>query len=226
MATISIYKNIYQNSSTDTVSIEVFLDAIQTGKWQDKVLPLRLIKDHGERKKAKEKLPYVTISGRFSAIREAKSISEHSGFISMDIDNIASELEGIRGLLRTDPYVYSAFTSASGTGLCVLFKIDPEKHADAFESIADYLIKKYQIIIDPSGKDVSRPRYVSFDPELFINPGAAVFKKYLPKPKKRKITSTIFVQSEFDEGDKQDGSRICFLCRRLPGLAGYRVWPG
>jgi hypothetical protein len=196
---ISIYKNIYQNSSTDTVALDIFLDAVQSGKWQDKVLQVRCIKDHEERKKAKEKLPYVTISGRFSATRKAAELSEHSGFISMDIDNIANELEGIRALLKTDPYVYSAFTSVSGTGLCVLFKIDPEKHTEAFEGIADYLIKKYQIVIDPSGKDVSRPRYVSYDPDLFISPGAVVFKKYLPKPKSRKIISTIFVQTEFDE---------------------------
>lgn len=218
MATISIYKNIYQNTSNDVVSIDLFLDAIQTGKWQDKVLAVRVIKDHDLRKKAKEKLPYVTISGLFSAVREAKSITQHSGFISMDIDNIANEVEGIRTLLKTDPYVYSAFTSASGTGLCVLFKIDPEKHTEAFEGLADYLIKKYQIIIDPSGKDVSRPRYVSFDPELFVNSGSAVFKKYLPKPKKRKITSTVFVQSEFDEVIKKmvDASVSC--------VEDYRDW--
>ena len=78
--------------------------------------------------------------------------------------------EGIKTMLSADPYVYACFTSVSGTGLCVLFKIDPDRHLDAFNAIADYLIKKYQIIIDPSGKDVSRPRYVSWDPYIHINP--------------------------------------------------------
>jgi predicted P-loop ATPase len=196
---ISFYKNIYQNSSTETLPIDIFLSKIQDGEWQDKVLNIRLIKDYENRKKAKEKLPYVTISGIFNGTRKANELSLHSGFISMDIDNIANELEGIRTLLNSDPYVFAAFTSVSGTGLCVLFKIDTDRHLDAFNGIADYLIKKYQIIIDPSGKDVSRPRYVSFDPQLLINEHSLVFKKYLQKEKKRKVTSTIFVKTEFDQ---------------------------
>ncbi len=196
---VSIYKNIYQNQSKEVIPIDIFLENVKAGKWQDHVLKIRCIQDHAERKAAKEKLPYVTLSGLFSKERKAADITVHSGFIGMDIDNIANELEGVRNLLSTDPYVFSVFTSVSGTGLCVIFKIDPDKHLDAFNGIADYLIKKYQIVIDPSGKDVSRPRYVSYDPYLFCNPSAIIFKKYLPKEKKRKIQSSIFVKTEFDE---------------------------
>ena len=196
---ISIYKNIYQNQSKELIPIDIFLESIRSGKWQDIVLKIRCIQDHAERKAAKEKMPYVTLSGMFTKERKAAELTNHSGFIGMDIDNIASELEGLRNMLSSDPYVYSIFTSVSGTGLCVIFKIDSEKHLDAFNGIADYLIKKYQIVIDPSGKDVSRPRYVSFDPYLHINEKAVVFKKYLLKEKKRKITSSIFVKTEFDE---------------------------
>lgn len=198
-SSISIYKNIYQNQSKEIIPLDIFLENIKAGKWQDQVLNIRTIKDHAERKAAKEKMPYVTLSGMFSKERKAGELSVHSGFIGMDIDNIANELEGLRTMLSGDPFIYSCFTSVSGTGLCVIFKIDPEKHLDAFNGIADYLIKKYQIVIDPSGKDVSRPRYVSFDPYLYYNPSAVIFKKYLSKEKKRKITSSIFVKTEFDE---------------------------
>lgn len=198
-STISIYKNIYQNQSKELIPLDIFLDSIKSGKWQDIVLKIRCIQDHAERKAAKEKLPYVTLSGYFGKERKAAELTTHSGFIGMDIDNVANELEGLRAMLSNDPYIYAIFTSVSGTGLCVIFKIDPDKHLDAFNGIADYLIKKYQIVIDPSGKDVSRPRYVSYDPYLHVNEKAVVFKKYLPKEKKRKITSSIFVKTEFDE---------------------------
>jgi len=99
----------------------------------------------------------------------------------MDIDKLGNEVNGTLQLLQQDVYCYSAFTSISGTGVCALFKIDSERHADAFLGIADYLLKKYQIIVDPSGKDTCRPRFISFDPELFINDRALLFKKYLPK---------------------------------------------
>jgi len=108
--TVSIYKNIRENKSTDTIPIDIFLDYIKTGKWQDQVLRIRCIQDYTERKLAKEKMPYVTLSGMFAKERKAAEITNHSGFIGMDIDNIANELEGIRQLLSSDPYVYAIFT--------------------------------------------------------------------------------------------------------------------
>jgi predicted P-loop ATPase len=218
MATISIYKNIHDVKSRDTISILIFLDAIQTGKWQDQVLKIRTIKEHDLRQAAKKNLPYVTISGIFAESRSVQGLSAHSGFISMDLDNLGTELEGVRSLLSKDPYVFSCFTSVSGTGLCVLFKIDPEKHREAFDSIASYLVTQYQIIVDPSGKDVSRPRYVSYDPDLFLNEKSAIFKKYLPKPKARKIQATIFVQDEFERviNEMQQAAVSC--------VEDYRDW--
>lgn len=218
MTAISIYKNIHDAKSRETINLETFLLAIQSGKWQDQVLKIRTIKEHDERQQAKKALPYVTISGIFNDGRSVTGLSAHSGFISMDLDNLGQELEGIRQLLSHDPYVYACFTSVSGTGLCALFKIDPDKHKEAFDGIADYLIKQYQIIIDPSGKDVSRPRYVSFDPEMYHNAGSVTFKKYLPKPKPKKIQATIFVQDEFDNVIRQ------MVEQGISCVEDYRDW--
>jgi len=197
MAAISIYNNVKQTETKDTVLLSIFLDAVQSGKWQDQVLKIRTIQDKDLRRAAKVSLPNVTISGIFGK-RIDSDCKVHSGFIAIDLDDLGNEVEGTRELLKTDPYVYSAFTSVSGTGLCLLFKIDPENHRRAFEGIADYLIKKYQLIIDPTGVNPSRTRFVSWDPELYINENSLLFKKYLPKEKKRKVTSAIFVQTEFD----------------------------
>jgi predicted P-loop ATPase len=215
---VSIYKNIHDSKSRETIHLETFLQAIQSGKWQDQVLEIRLLKEHEERQQAKKKLPYVTISGIFNDGRSVAGLSAHSGFLGMDIDDLKNDVEGTRQLLSADPYVYACFTSVSGTGLCVIFKIDPEKHREAFDGVADYLIKQYQLIIDPSGKDVSRPRYVSFDPALYHNDKAATFKKYLPKPKAKKIQATIFVQDEFERviGEMANANVSC--------VEDYRDW--
>lgn len=196
---ISIYKNIQDSKSQEKIPLDFFLEKIRNGYWQDLVLPIRTILDEDKRRQCKSKVPYVTISGIFGDVRNRDNLKIHSGFISMDIDKLGHEVNGTMQLLKQDPYCYSAFTSISGTGVCALFKVEPEKHLEAFIGIADYLLKKYQIIIDPSGKDTSRPRFVSYDPELFINENCLLFKKYLPKEKKRKITSAIFVKTEFDE---------------------------
>lgn len=217
-ASISIYKNIHDVTSRKTVNVEVFLEAIKSGKWQDIVFKIRSIKDHEARQQAKKDLPYVTISGIFNENRSIAGLTHHSGLISMDIDNLNNDVEGVRQLLSNDPYVYSCFTSVSGTGLCVMFKIDPEKHKEAFDGIANYLISQYQLIIDPSGKDVSRARYVSFDPDLYHNEKSLTFKKYLPKPKARKIHATVFVQDEFDNVVKQ------MVEQSVSCVEDYRDW--
>ena len=214
----SIYKNIFDNQSSNTISYNTFLDYVKTGKWEDQVHRIRCIKDYNERKMAKEKMPYVTLSGYFAAERKASLITTHTGYLAMDIDNIANEIEGTKTLLQGDAYVNAIFTSVSGTGLCVIFKIDKDKHKEAFESIADYLLKTYQIIIDPSCKDVSRPRYVSFDPDLYYNEQSILWKKYLPKPKQRKVSSTIFVQTEFDEVIRQ------MVQMNVSCVEDYRDW--
>ena len=217
-AFISLYNHIRQNETTENISIPLFLEGIRNGKWQDFVLPIRTIKDRAQQKIEKEKVPNVTISGFFSKTRKADEITTHSGFIGMDIDNIANEINGYKTLLANDPYVYSCFVSISGTGLCAIFKIDPDRHHDAFDAIGDYLLKKYQIIIDPSGRDVSRPRYVTFDPYIYINENSILFKKYLPKENKRKISSTIFVKTEFDAVVKQ------MVEQRVSCVEDYRDW--
>ncbi len=198
MTSISIYNNVKQTETTETILLASFLDGIQTGKWQDKVLKIRTITDKDLRRAEKINLPNVTVSGIFGK-RVDNDCKLHSGYIAIDLDDLGNEVEGTRELLRHDPYIYSCFTSVSGTGLCLLIKIDTEKHRESFDGIADYLIKKYQIIVDPTGVNPSRTRFVSYDPDLFVNEGSLKFKKYLPKPKARKIIATVFVQSEFDE---------------------------
>jgi predicted P-loop ATPase len=206
-AKISFYNNINQNKSKQTIDITDFLYHVKHGKWQSISEQVAIIQDHNKRREKKAEIaPYVTISGYFENERAADKLSLHSNFIGMDIDDIPEELENIKHLLKNDPYVYAIFKSISGNGICVLFRIDGSRHIDAFYSIGDYLLKNYQLIIDQSGKDVSRARYVSYDPDLHINDKAPIFKKYLPKPKKqvhKTKLKTIFVETEFDDIIKQ-----------------------
>lgn len=213
---ISLYGSVKDTASTRTIGIDHFLEGVRDGKWQDAVLKIRTIKEEELRRAEKATLPNVTISGIFTK-RVDKECKLHSGFIGIDIDNLGPEVESTRLLLQQDPYVYSAFMSVSGTGLCAIFRIDPERHRDAFDGIADYMVKKYQIVIDPTGINVSRARFVSFDPDLFIQK-AVVFKKYLPKPKARKIQATIFVQTEFDDVIRQ------MVDLRVSCVEDYRDW--
>lgn len=212
---ISMYKDIWQTKDGKEADFHMFLEDVKNGKWQDIVLPIRAQSDKAARSEMKKKLPCVTISGLFGERQDGK-IKMHSGFIGIDLDDLDNDTEGVRAILSNDPYVYSIFTSVSGNGLCVIFKIEGDKHRDAFLAIAAYLHSNYQLIADQSGKNESRARFASYDPHLFLNDHALKFKKYLPKEKPKKIVKTVFVQTDFDLVVNQLAS--CNICE------DYRTW--
>lgn len=191
---IGIYQNI-QDTKGKEIDLGIFLDQIKNGKWQDLVLPVRAITDHELRQEAKKTIPNVTISGTFT-LRKDASIKKHSGFIAIDIDKVP-DVEAVRSVVNDDPHTYASFTSISGIGLCVIFTIDGSRHREAFEGIEKYFAEQYSIVIDSSGRNESRARYVSFDPDMYLNEKAARFKKYLPKEKPRKVQPVVFVEDDF-----------------------------
>lgn len=211
---ISSYRNVTDKIAKDTPLME-FLNNIKNGKWQDQVLKVRTIEDKSERAKAKQSCPLVTVSGSFEERKDNK-IRKHSGFIAIDLDDI--EANQTKKLLESDSYVFAAFTSIGGKGLCVLFKIDGDKHFESFEGIETYLYNTYQIIVDKSGKNISRARFVSYDPYLYLNESALKFKKYLPKKKPKKQNRVVVVKTDFDEIIKQMYSRGLNICE------DYQEW--
>jgi hypothetical protein len=206
---ISSYKNIHDKQDVD-IEIDNFLEGVRSGRWQDIALevrnaPIKEIKDL-----IKKKAPLVTISGSFSE-RKADALRKHSNFIAIDIDNL-DDPAATKKRIGADPYIYAAFISISGQGLCLVIKIDGTRHLDAFNAIAAYLYNEYQLIVDQSGKDVSRARFVSYDPAIIDNSKSATFKKYLPKKKQFKAEKILVIKSDFDAIIDQIDKKGLNLC--------------
>lgn len=195
---ISIFPNVLTSKTTQVIEVTAFLENIKCGAWQDIVLPIRAERDEGRRSEMKKRAPLVTVSGVFPQ-RKDSEIKQHSGLIAIDIDHLNEKVEEYRRNLSQDKYCYAIFTSISGRGLCMLVKIDGSRHRDAFTAICAYLLAEYNIVVDPSCINESRARFVSYDPYILVNEDSAVFKKYLPKEKKRTLPAPIFVKTDFDE---------------------------
>jgi hypothetical protein len=201
---ISLFKLHSDKQSSENMSITNYLASIKNGIWQDDVLSVRA------GRLEKSKVQAVTISGVFKE-RKSDKLVEHSGFICIDIDAKDQICKIDIDAIKQDPYVFAVHLSVRGFGYAVLIKIDPEKHLDAFLGIENYFFINYSIVIDKSCKDTSRLRYVSYDPDIFINEKSKVFKKYLPKKEvKIQQTKTIVVKSDFDEMVKQASSMNLF----------------
>ena len=60
----------------------------------------------------------------------------------------------------------------------------------------------HQLIVDQSGKNVSRARFISYDPDLYINEKRSSLRS-IRKRKAQKVIRVVFVLPDFDAMIKQ-----------------------
>jgi len=176
MSIVSIYPHIKEVKKGETMSLHEILEAMRDGHWKDKIEPLRKAVAAGatedEIRVLKDKLPYLTVSGAFKE-RNDKGLIQHSGKLAIDFDKIEpEERERVREILVNDKYSEYVFTSCTGRGYCIIVNIDPKKHLESFLFLEKYYDEVYKLkkYFDKGTKDVSRPRFISYDENLFHNP--------------------------------------------------------
>lgn len=186
MSNVSIFKSAKAPDTAKERPLLSILQGIRDGEWKEVIEKYRkLVESFGKRsmqdKAAKPTLPGFTVSGTFSR-RADSALLKHSGFIAIDIDDLYEKTEVIKELLASDKYSYSVFTSTGGAGLCVIIQVEETQHSKGlFEQVEEYYIREYDIQIDFLA-DISRFRFVSFDPELVINEHSKSFVIDCEKP--------------------------------------------
>jgi hypothetical protein len=188
---ISVFKSAKSNQSEASLEVDEYFDGIKNGRWEDEVLNFRAGRTQ------KELTTCVTASGSFKQ-RAANKLLEHSGFICLDIDAKDQIAEVDIDRIKSDPFVYAVHRSLSGNGFAVFIRIDGARHLDAFLSLENYFMVQFSIVLDKSCKDTSRLRFVSYDPDIYINKKAKQFKTYLKKKDKPK-PKPVVVKTDFDE---------------------------
>lgn len=116
----------------------------------------------------KKRLPGVLFSGLFSR-RSAAALTQHSGLICADLDELGDRLEQTFEQVCADPHTLACFRSPTGTGLKVVFRCDPaHPHGESFRALEHYMLEHFGLEIDQACKDVSRICFVSHDPHAFV----------------------------------------------------------
>jgi hypothetical protein len=167
---VSIFKTIKDTTGGHEVAINDVFDAIQSGQWVEHVERVRGAKDKTEQRDLKKSVPYFTASGTFTHRRD-DGIKNHSGIIAIDFDNL-DDVDDVKSFIALDRFSWFTCVSVSGGGLCVFVKIDPTRHRESFDFLSDYYLTNYGLTIDPACKDISRPRFVTFDPDAILNVSA------------------------------------------------------
>ena len=211
MEKVSVYRDVKDMAGNQGWYLPDILHGIKNGKWKQEVEAVRALypsrslsrSDFKEAKKPytakKATLPNFTISGLFVRCENDK-IATYSGFIGIDFDEL-EDVDTFLSEICADTYTYAAFRSVSGNGVCVIVKVERDKFAEAFLGLEKYYMERYGYPVDPSGKNLARRRFVSYDPDLYLREGdVPTFKLYPQKPKasKRQEKPLFFVNTRND----------------------------
>ena len=166
------------------VQIETVLDAIKNGRYKEKVEAIRNCKEEYKVRSLKSALPCALFSGEFAkpieklnsngdpyqSYRDDKSLTMHSGFVPIDIDDI-DDIESKKKELISNPYIYALWVSSSGNGLHGLVRIgDGNKHTQHYKALLEKIKG-----LDPTARNPSRVLYLSYDPDIYINSSSSTF---------------------------------------------------
>lgn len=216
---VSLYQFEKDTTSKAQIGLLDFLHRIKDGYYQDPVLAMRTEKDPAKKKARKINLPNATISGTFS-YRNATNIISHSGYIAVDIDHCDDKTHEMKAILSKDPLFYSIFVSCSGSGLCLIVKIQPEHHRASYVQISDYIKENYnfEVSADTKCKNLSRIRFVSYDPDLYLNENSTLFIAKEKKKKEKPTRDYLIVPSDLEAVIKEMQER------KLNITSDYEDW--
>lgn len=171
---VNLFKKVTDVNPTLTRDVSFFLDRIKNGNSKALISRLRSLEDKKAKNTIKLDLPAVTFNGTFTK-RGKDHLKEPSGLMTLDFDDFQHEAEAFafKEKLKTDCYVLAAWISPS-MGVKALYRIMNVKDDAEFKKIYSEVAKKYSNL-DPSGKDISRLCFESYDPEIYVNIEAQLY---------------------------------------------------
>lgn len=177
---VSLFPSSRQ-TTPEQIELAQATEAIKSGNianhnFQDKIKQIRSAEDKGTRDKLKKLLPGVTFSGTFKK-RTDRELIQHNGLLCFDFDNVA-DIEEAKARLCEDVYTYMCFISPSGKGIKLIVKTTAEstQHKAYYQSLCDYYYKSYNLTADIQCKNISRLCFLSYDPDVYTNPEAIIYK--------------------------------------------------
>ncbi len=156
----------------------------------------KLLEEYREGKKS---LPLASISGNFAEGGKLENLIAPSNLLCLDIDQCKPhEAEEYRrkglpipneqitdwGFLKRElhhlPFVAYCAMSVSNHGIYLIVPVkEGMNHIGHWLALERFFMDNYGLTVDPNTKDMSRARFVSHDPDPYINPDAWTFSAVL-----------------------------------------------
>ena len=224
---ITFFPFAWLPNSPGKMTIDRFLEMVRTGSYKirksgketslkDAISEIRGI-DDGELQDSMKKdlLPVVCVNGCFK-YRSDNWIEKYSSFTALDYDGFddRESMTEAKEKLKSYPFVYSVFETPSGKGLKAIVlhdSVNPENHWNLYLQLME-ICRLPQI--DDGVMDLSRCQYLSYDPDIWVNPEPVAFHfefdNTLAKPETQ---SEKYVEVQDDCKERIDDYKSNFLER-------------
>lgn len=185
---LSVFKSTFDVNNPYDIELHTVLELFKRDKYG-----LQAKRNTDEISEFKRGLPVVTFGGTFSK-RNNESLIQASGLMILDFDNTPM---GFEKILDNDIYIFSYFKSTSGTGYKALVKIPLVKNDLQYKAYFKAIQKRFPEL-DPSGKDISRCCYWTYDPNLVIK-DSVIWTNRIKEKRKRIKPIRIRENASFDK---------------------------
>lgn len=170
------------------LSVDRMLEIIKTGEYKikksgecrelkDVIAEIRGVDDHEKKNELKrEWLPVGCVNGSFK-YKDDHGLVNYSSFIALDYDGFENKaaMDKAKEKLKAYPFIYAIFSTPSGLGLKAIVlhdSSDPTKHWNLYMQIMEKCKMKET---DEGVVDLSRGQFLSYDPELWLNPSPKAY---------------------------------------------------
>jgi len=161
---ISVFNGYKSVTPQRHVMPSVILDEIKNEVYGEIAKNIRNVKSKEQRDEIKSQLPQVTWGGQFTK-RNVDNLVTSSGLLCIDIDNAT-----IKELVAEDKYVVATWTSISGSGTAILFRVPMNLTKDNFKgywrSAQRHIFNTYGYAADEANKSIVSTRCISSDKDL------------------------------------------------------------
>lgn len=178
---VTIFRRLNDIMNPYFIDVDVALQRIREGKSRAIIEQVRMNPDKSD--VFKKMLPAVVFAGesRKAVDRESKknpgqwyktkrtdeSVTEHSGYFALDLDDVPDHDELVR-LLNENPYVYAHWVSPSGypkRKAIVKCERDLTAHDEMYQAFID---EHPELRLDTTSRNIGRLCFESWDPDLVV----------------------------------------------------------
>lgn len=171
-----IGKTVKTKPYVSSTLYSVFKEIVSGECYSSVIEQVRSIDYKNERQEFKRKnLPFFTI-GEFRDNERQNVALIQTQYAIFDYDHLPNWDDKWSQVI-SDSSVFAAFRSPSGDGIKIIYKFDkPIRNAAEYSTLYKYYAQQFSIDLgkDPdTTSDCSRPCYMSYDPDIYINTGAS-----------------------------------------------------